>query len=906
MVSGLPPAQAVLAAFAAQASYSVHSASLFRRRRPLFWLALLFCAGIACDAWLAPPLAPVRGIALTVALVLAVLLLWRRRMPAVGTHTVLFVALVAAFAAGALTHALRARIPASDDISRLTPPHAPSVLLRGTVVETVAAPTQGGRAPRDTWTIAVEALGTDDAPLQSASGCVRVRAARDTAAGADGVADIGEGDVLELRAELHSLPELTLPGGFDYGAYLRRQGITRVGVVLPGGVQRLSGPRWYRVDLRLRRASVALSQRAEELLPKAVLPGRAEGSQAALLNALLFGRRERMDASDREAFTLSGTAHLLAISGLQIHFLAVMLWWLCSALGLSRRKAAWLVGLSACGYCALGGADAPIMRATVMVVLYLAAVVCWREPDSQSVLGGAALAILVVSPAELFNAGFQLSFLAVLALLTIYPALEEAWQAWRLRAAGIAPVEAAPLGPWLLPLGQPARFRLSHFTRQALFVSLAAWVGTAPVVAWHMGRFATFSLLINLIAVPLSNFCMVCGLVMLAVGAVSATLAAAAGWVAWLSLATLQWLNGACAMVPAASLDVPPPAIVVLAAYGAAWGWVWWVRRSSGAALWRVAAVLASCLLLLPAGLLHALKPQETGVTVLDLSAGRAALVEAPGCTVLIDAGAPWQGAALAEVLRRRGTSRLELLVLTADNHDAIGGAVEVLKRVPAARVVLPRACLASPARRELESLLRERGTPYGTPRELFGASGGAFEAADIGVVRLSFCDDGPPHERPAAPKSDVCVRVALPGVSVLFANAASGAALDRLLSKAAPRGGATADDGAFLRADVLRLSAGAAGLWPLQTRELVRRSGCGVAIAGGAGGPEDALALGLAGLPEARGVLVLSPRREGTLRVVCGGNGGHNPGGLWHSAGYAVHAFRGGTWRELRPRGRE
>jgi competence protein ComEC len=310
----------------------------------------------------------------------------------------------------------------------------------------------------------------------------------------------------------------------------------------------------------------------------------------------------------------------------------------------TRRKAAWLVAGVSCAYCVLGGADAPIARATVMIVLYLGAVVCWREPDPLSVLGAAALLVLAVSPGELFNAGFQLSFLAVLALLTVYPALERSWCVWR---AGVAPASAlagAALSPppqsWRERVQEWSRDRLPALVRKALFVSLAAWFGTAPVVAWHMGRFAVFSLLVNLIAVPLSNVCMVCGVAMLICGAISRTAALAAGAAAWASVLGLQALNDIVAAIPCASVDVPPPGLAVMIVFAVVWLWMW-IARTGGAASWRLPVVLAAALSLLPLGALRRGEPQPAGVTVLALRYGRAVLVEAPGRAALVDAGAP-------------------------------------------------------------------------------------------------------------------------------------------------------------------------------------------------------------------------------------------------------------------------
>lgn len=883
----------------------MNSPSAFYRRRPLFWLSICFCAGVACDALAEPSLPALCGLAsLTLAAVVLLCLLLRRKVaPSSGAVWVgaMVCGLVAAFAGGMLANALRWRIPPADDVSRLTPAQPAYVMLHGTMVEVSRSrpsePT-GREARASTWTIAVQSLGVDESSLRPASGRVSLKASLPSAVGGGDQGLAREGDVVELRALLDPLPEMTLPDGFDYGANLLRQGIRRVGAVYPDSVKLLAGPRWWRLDLILRRCSAVLAQRVEELLPKAEVGGRSEGSQAALLNALVLGRRERLDAGDREAFGLVGTAHLLAISGLQIHFLAAALWWLCRLLGLKRRATAWLVLLLCLAYCPLAGANTPVMRATVMIVMYLGAVLCWREPDSLSILGGAALLILFFSPGELFSVGFQLSFLAVLALLTICPVLNDSWFQWRKTAAPIAPAsDAGGLAP-LTPREHWRHFALHwlpNFARQALFVSLAAWVGTAPVVAWHMGRFATWSLLVNLLAVPLSSVCMLSGLALLALSIVSGALAWCAGWVAWAALASLQWVNAAVAALPGASIDVSRPSIVAFLPYAALWAWVW-VERGRRATLWRTVAALMTCLLLLHAGLFFPRGRIVPSMTVLDLRHGRAALIETELGAMLIDSGTAGDGLALAELLRRRGTARLELLVISEDGPDAIGGACELAQRLPLARVVLPRAGRASPERRQLEQVLAQKGTPYGTPRDLFlsndnrALEGSAVVHATVGDLCIAFCDDGLPPDKPASTDSALCTRVDLPGVSLLFAGIRSGAALRRLLAKTC-RTGAGTEDEEFLKADVLRLSAGPGARWPPEMREFVARTGCSAIIAGQGSDPEEAAGLDLAELARTEGAVLLSPHREGTLRVLSAP--GPRP---W----YVLESFRAGMWHQV------
>jgi competence protein ComEC len=863
--------------------------SLFQRRRPLFWLALGLCAGIAADAFAAPSLRTLGGLAVTLLLAVVALLVIRRDVFRGWRGLACGLAVSVCF--GMLLHALNGRIPPADDISRQTSALPSFVYLRGTIVEASYSARRRGAL----WTLSVEAFGSGATSLSPASGRVRLRVQSslaavgedlpETAASDPASGGFGEGDRVELRARVEAPPDVTLPESFDQAAHLAGQGIRRVGVVSVENIQRLGGPVWWRSDLRLRRFSATLCQCVETLLNPGGWPGSRPGgvpgsgerfaAQSALLNALLFGRREDLDSSDREAFAVSGTAHLLAISGLQIQFLAFLLWTLAKWLGIGRRSATWAVLLFSCGYCALAGADAPILRATVMIVFYLSADALSREADPLSVLAASALAILLAAPAQLFNAGFQLSFLAVLSLVTLHPALTDCLAAWKKsRQPGLLPAarEARPepeqgFAAWL-------KFELRKkwgALPALILVSLATWAATAPVVLWHMGRFSTLGLLINIIAVPLSDFCMILGLLLLAASLLSAALAGFLSTLALLSLMFLQKLAAGFAALPFSALSLPPPAVPLLILYAALLAWMWVERRRSLSPA-RAAALLPLCLGALLAGGLFAEAPPAPGITVLDLNFGRGALIESPsGGAALLDAGGLGQGERIAEVLRHRGIERLSLLVISADEPEAIDGALALVRRVPAARVVLPRAASASRARRELERHLADSGIPYGAPVESEALLG-------PGETRWEFCGDGGGGEKPSAQETALNVRVSLAGTRVLFVNARSSSAMQRFLARGS---------GDFLQADILRLTAGG-GRWPPEVGQLMRQSNCRVVIAGAGSDPRETPGADLAALADAHNLRLFSTHDKGSIRVQADTGSGRG----------RLQSFRNGIWK--------
>ncbi|MCW8131636.1 MAG: DUF4131 domain-containing protein, partial [Planctomycetota bacterium] len=224
-----------------------------RRRRPLFWLALAFCAGIAGDDLLAPARPALGGLFVTAALAaLACLALLREQ--AWRGHARLAAALLAGLAGGAFTHAMHARFPLAHDVSRRTPPTPSLAWIEGVVTE--VRRTEAGGVERERWTVELSALGASPDELSPASGRVQLAARSDAS-----TAGVAEGRVLRVLARLESPASATLPEAFDQGAYLARLGIRRVGEPARGGTRVLGEAPWWRADLRLRRWSAALAER---------------------------------------------------------------------------------------------------------------------------------------------------------------------------------------------------------------------------------------------------------------------------------------------------------------------------------------------------------------------------------------------------------------------------------------------------------------------------------------------------------------------------------------------------------------------------------------------------------------------------------------------------------------------
>jgi competence protein ComEC len=306
------------------------------------------------------------------------------------------------------------------------------------------------------------------------------------------------------------------------------------------------------------------------------------------------------------------------------------------------------------------GGQPSVLRATLMGLLLLAALLLDRESQLMNALAGAALALLIWRPGDLREPGFQLSFAATAGIVYLTRWLaailtERRWPAW---------------------------------LATAVAVSLGAQAAVTPVMLAHFNQLSLIGVVANLAVVPLAGVATMLGMLALLVELSSATLAGLLWETLWLVLLALRAVVRIAAAVPAAMVHLPAPAAgTIVAWYGA-------LGLAPAAAAWPRARVGIGALTLVVAGLSiwPWLRPTEgmLRVTFLDVGQGDAALVELPdGPRLLVDGG---PGGArrfdvgervLAPFLWNRPIGRLDAVALSHWDIDHSGGLAAVLRRFP-------------------------------------------------------------------------------------------------------------------------------------------------------------------------------------------------------------------------------
>lgn len=393
------------------------------------------------------------------------------------------------------------------------------------------------------------------------------------------------GDRVALRARLSPPPLPSVPGGYDFQRAAFFDGLGAVGFAI-GTIDIVSVHPRGGVLLAIDRIRAAVTERLTRALP---------GSAGSVAAALLVGDRAGLDEATSAAFRDSGLAHLLAISGLHMGLVAGTLFAvvrlaLCLIPGLALR---WPIKKIAAGaalagsavYLLLAGAPVPTQRAFGMTGIVLLAVLLDREAVTLRLVALAAFAILAVSPEAVVGPSFQLSFAAVIALVSVY----ESWR-WR---AGRGGSERGTTG-----VGRVVGRGAAYLGGVAL-TSAIATLATAPFITFHFQSFALGGIVANLVAVPLTAFVtMPAGIVALL--AMPVGLERPALEMMGIGLdATLSVATGTVDLVgPAVSVNPLPTSGLVTIVLGGCWVAIWRTRlrwagivpMAAGALLWLTVA----------------------------------------------------------------------------------------------------------------------------------------------------------------------------------------------------------------------------------------------------------------------------------------------------------------------------
>ncbi len=510
------------------------------------------------------------------------------------------------------------------------------------------------------------------------------------------------GDRLRVTGELKTPTSI---GDFDYKGYLATQEIYSTMVyphleVLGKGA---GNPLLARVfSLRENLADTLARTLAEP--------------QASLAQVLLLGMRGTIPEDVQTDFSHSGGAHLLAISGLHLTILTGILLslgiWL---FGRRHNIHIWLTLGIIWLYALLTGLHPPIMRAAIMVSLFLAAELLGRQRHTFTALTFAAALMVTFTPQLLWQASFQMSFAAMAGLVFISPILQ----------AGADRLVSKT------PDADGAASGLVNTVTSSFSATLGAVIAVWPLIAHYFGIVSLAAPLTTLLALPVLPATIVTGFLAAFTGLVFLPGAQVIAWLTWLCLSYLLLVVNVFGSLPLSYLETGPINTGLIAGYYlvlAAALWIFSRQRTVWSGLWlrlktaRLTSRLPSLplkFIILPLLLLAALLTTAAATTpdsrlhvsFLDVGQGDAILVTHGNQQVLIDGGPSPQ--ALGVELGKHipfWDRTIELVVLTHPHADHVTGLLDIVQRYQVEEAIYPEVEYESSQYDEWLRVIQENG----------------------------------------------------------------------------------------------------------------------------------------------------------------------------------------------------
>lgn len=299
------------------------------------------------------------------------------------------------------------------------------------------------------------------------------------------------GSYVRVFGEVSPFLQATNPGEFDAAAYYRRKDCLFA-------LRKTKITAQTKTYGRLEEFLSQLRYESEVLFRK--LLGEKNGATAS---AMVLGRKKGMDSEVKALYQGAGISHLLAISGLHLSLIGAGLFGLLKKVRLPVALSAGISTWILIVYAQLTGMGISTRRALVMFLLFLAAGLLKRTPDLPTSLAVAALLLLVPKPQRILDAGFQLSFSAVLGIAVMIPVLQDGWE-------DAAPSLRVTDGVAGWNIARTAIVRTCRLLRKNILAGLGITMTMLPFLLIHFYEWSPWSVLLNLAVIPLMGILLPC------------------------------------------------------------------------------------------------------------------------------------------------------------------------------------------------------------------------------------------------------------------------------------------------------------------------------------------------------------------------------------------------------------
>ena len=476
------------------------------------------------------------------------------------------------------------------------------------------------------------------------------------------------GIIVELFGILEHVPRKRNPGQFDYRTYLARQDIYHrmtiradSQIVLQNATYSYSPGRLFIEPLRSYCYNTFLKHLKE--------PAQS------LAYALFLGEKQGLDIDTITQFKRTGVVHILAISGLHVGFIIVFILAVSSLLRLPDPYRFIVLVSILLIYVLLINLRPPVIRASLMAVFFLSAQHMQRIVNVHNLILAAAAIILLLEPRELFNPGFQFSFVAVLSITNGYNALNRLF----------------PLTDWLKKR-QHAHRVFRYFVKliwMPFLVSCSATIGTLPLTWYYYGFIPLYAVFANLFVIPLAGALVLLTIFLLIFAPISSYISFGIAGVFLIIYRVLLNVVSIFSHLPLVAVEctIPSP-VFILGILVLLFLFFHINYRTTRFIFWPVLSILVV------SEILPDPPHDQLRVAFLDVGQGDAAVLQFPNRNVmLIDAGGKykyWDNGiqTIIPYLQNQKIRHLRYVVLSHPHNDHLGGMISVLNQITVDTVV--------------------------------------------------------------------------------------------------------------------------------------------------------------------------------------------------------------------------
>jgi len=472
------------------------------------------------------------------------------------------------------------------------------------------------------------------------------------------------GDEIEISGFLKLPPQAVNPGSFDYRKYLARKEIYSLFYVNPDKeIKKISSANKYSLFYWTNLSRKKFLEIISKNLPQ---------EAGEILAGIVLGEKSQLTPEIKKIFIDAGVMHILVVSGLNVGFVVAIFFWLFRwVFYLPRRTAMFLLFPVIIFYLFLTGAEAPVVRASIMAICVLLALLLKRETSIYQALLLALLIILLINPQSLFDVSVQLSFAATLGI--VY-----------LSTKFLRPFLAGP---------KPIVYSLGTF-----FTSLAAQLSVNPLMAYYFHKVSIIAILANLLVVPLAGIILASGFLLIFSSLFGGIILFLVKQLNLFLLTGLIKMVNFFASLPKAIINVPQPGwlfffwyyftlLTVFKIYPVRSGTSCYdtsngVKKSS---FWRNSFLGGQIVCLAIFLSQHYLTKNQLQITFLSVGQGDAIFLELPDRTnLLIDAGGsnyePGERI-IAPYLWSRGIWQIDKIILTHPDWQHYSGMKTILEK---------------------------------------------------------------------------------------------------------------------------------------------------------------------------------------------------------------------------------